>query len=109
MGISAIAIARKGDLLDILKDLRLALTLVRPAAAGRARASALDLLEKQGGYKKGNILDEGEQSDSDDDMIDVESLSEKDDSTPNDDVSFLCTEAMMLTGSLQGDKQADRV
>jgi len=106
--ISAIAIARKGNLLDILKDLREALTLHRPSGAGRARTSALALLEKHGGYEKGEDQDEDETSDSDDDLTDDESFSAKDDSTPNS-VSFLCAEAMMLTGSLGGDNQADRV
>lgn len=69
---------------------------------------ALELLEKHGGYEKGDVLDEGEQSDSDGGMTDVESLSEINDSTPTS-VSFLCAEAMMLTGSLEGDNQADRV
>lgn len=106
--ISAIAIARKGNLLDILKDLREALTLHRPSGAGRARTAALSLLEKHGGYEKGEDHDEDETSDSDDDLTDDESLSAKDDSTQNS-VSFLCAEAMMLTGSLGGDNQADRV
>jgi len=106
--ISAIAIARKGDLLDILHDLRAALALHRPGGAGRARTSALALLEKHGGYEKEADQEEGETSNSDDDLTDDESLSMKDDSTQNN-VSFLCAEAMMLTGSLDGDNQADRV
>lgn len=106
--ISAIAIARKGDLTDILQDLRLALTLHRPGGGGRARASALALLEKHGGYEKGEDQKEGEKSDSEDDWTDTESLSEKDDPILNS-VSFLCAEAMMLTGSLEGDNHADRV
>ena len=46
--ISAIAIARKGHFEDVLVDLRNALNLHRPGAAGKARHTALSVLQKYG-------------------------------------------------------------
>ena len=106
--ISAIAIARKGHLSDVLEDLRSALQMHRPGAAGRARASALSILEKYGNYEVPIMdgVDVVEDDESEADFSDADSVTEKD-SEPSG--SLLCAEAMMLTGCLDGDNNADRV
>jgi len=106
--ISAIAIARKGDLSDVVEDLRSALKLHRPGAAGRAKTEAMALLEKYGGYKKGEAKENVESLESENDLSDTESLSDKVESTPLS-LTFRCAEAMMLSGSLSGDSHADRM
>ncbi len=104
--IAAIAIARKGTFLDdVLEDLRSALNLHRPGAAGRARQAALAVLEKYGGYEDRG---DDEESSKDDD---IGNLDNEDDEVKaeEEDVSFLCTEAMMMLGCLDGDENANRV
>ena len=101
--ISAITIARKGNVEEVLHDLRGALNLHRPGAAGRARQTALAVLQKHGGYQFDN---ESDLPDDEEDFSDDEN--DAADST-KDDVSYLCNDAMILNGCLEGDKNADRV
>jgi len=103
--ISAILIARKGNLEDVLLDLRSALNLHRPGAAGRARQMALSVLEKYGGF---DVVENGDELLEDEDTI-MDSDDEKDDDEPLENISYLCGEAMMLVGCLEGDNNADRV
>ncbi len=103
--ISAVAIARKGNLEEVLQDLRDALLLHRPGAAGRARQMALSILEKYGGIE---IVDDGDEYlEAEDDIVDSDDEKDDEDSSKYD--SYLCTEAMMITGCLEGDSNADRV
>lgn len=103
--ISAVAIARKGNLEEVLHDLRDALLLHRPGAAGRARQMALSILEKYGGIE---IVDDGDEYlEAEDDIVDPDDEKDDEDSSKYD--SYLCTEAMMITGCLEGDSNADRV
>jgi len=96
--VSAIACARKSHQHEVVVDLRSALILHHPQAAGAAKAEAIKVLEKYGGY-----------TGSDDDSSDDNSkTSEKEDSLPQRIESLLCGEAMMMSGSLQGDDDADR-
>ena len=106
--IAAIAIARKGNLTDVLEDLRECLKLHRPGAGGRARTAALNLLTK---YKFELKDDDDEDNDMDDDesMSEVGSVQDATDDTNDQEATFLSPEAMMLSGSLEGDDQADRV
>jgi len=103
--ISAIAIARKGQLEEVLQDLRGALQLHRPGAAGRAKQEALSVLEKHGGYDLDEDVDES--FDIEDDLAESDDGEEDEDSSNYE--SYLCAEAMVLTGCLEGDNNADRV
>ena len=103
--ITAIAIARKGNLTDVLDDLRSALKLHRPGGAGRARSTALSLLDKYGGYEK-DAQGEDELSEKDDYL--VEGKPDENDQANPSEVSFLSSDAMMLSGSLDGNNYADR-
>ena len=100
--ISSIAIARKGNLEEVLHDLRGALVLHRPGAAGRAKQTALAVLQKYGGYEHDDDIDLNDDEEDFDDENDV-------DDSSKDNASYLCTEAMILNGCLEGDKNADRV
>jgi hypothetical protein len=102
--IDAIKIARKGKLEEVLHDLRQALNLHRPSAAGRARQMAFSVLEKYGGYVADGDMDESPDDDIEFTDPDVE---EEDDDSKN--ISYLCGESMMLMGCLEGDSNADRV
>lgn len=104
--ISAIAIARKGHLSDVLEDLRAALQIHRPGGGGRARSAALALLDKYGFERKED--NDNESLNGDDGTSEIESS----DDLYNHDLkqtSFLSVEAMILNGSLEGDDNADRV
>ncbi len=105
--ISAIAIARKGKINDVLEDLREALKLYRPGGAGRARTMALSLLQKYGFTLREDDIDE---SDFEDTASEVGSIQDgKENGEANESASFLSSEAMMIGGSLDGDNLADRV
>ena len=101
--IAAIAIARKGNLEDVLIDLRSALNLHRPCAAGRCKQMALSVLEKYGGYD-----DDGEDNQGTDINDDLSNLGEETNESSEEDMTFLCTEAMMLLGCLDGNDNANR-
>ena len=100
--ISAMAIARKAHLNEILKELRSALLLHRPSAGAEAKAAALKVLAKHGGYTPAD-----EDSDSDIEMTEI-GLSSKEDETDSNIESLLCNEAVMMTGCLNGNENADR-
>lgn len=104
--IAAIGIARKGNLDEVLVDLRSALNLHRPGAAGKARQTALAVLEKYGGCDDDGDEDEG---DKDDDELSTVDDDNNDEKTSEEGESFLCTEGMMIFGCLDGNEFADRV
>lgn len=101
--ISAIAIARKGDLHDVVEDLQSALKLHRPGAGGQAKSQALSLIDKYGGYDAQD-LDESSIVLGDMDIEEME-VSENEKDAP----SSLCADVMVLTGCLEGHDDADRV
>eukprot|EP00568_Trieres_chinensis_P005265 CAMPEP_0183304010 /NCGR_PEP_ID=MMETSP0160_2-20130417/9249_1 /TAXON_ID=2839 ORGANISM="Odontella Sinensis, Strain Grunow 1884" /NCGR_SAMPLE_ID=MMETSP0160_2 /ASSEMBLY_ACC=CAM_ASM_000250 /LENGTH=341 /DNA_ID=CAMNT_0025466995 /DNA_START=3 /DNA_END=1028 /DNA_ORIENTATION=+ len=103
--ISAISIARKAHLNEVVKELRSALLLHRPSAAGAAKASALEILSKHGGYEMSD--DESEDFDPESDMMEVSGTSSE--SGTEEIPTLLCSEAMMMSGCLDGDDNADRV
>ena len=106
--ISAIALARKGRLTDVLTDLRSALKLLRPTGGGMARTAALSLLKRHGGYEKCDSKEDDTDDDESDKEIEEESLVDQgiDENAVN---TYLCPEAMMLSGSIGGDDIADRL
>lgn len=105
--VSAIAIARKGNLTGVLEDLRECLKIHRPGAGGRARTAALNLLQKYGFELRDD--DEDEVEDEEESMSEVASIQDATTDTEEQEATFLSPEAMMLSGSLEGDDQADRV
>jgi hypothetical protein len=105
--IEAIAIARRASLPEgIINDLRAALQLHRPGAGGRARTAALALLEKYP-YTPPTSEDDEDASETEEGSIDDLDSQLGDNETKEE--TFLAPEAMMLTGSLEGDQFADRV
>lgn len=105
--ISAIAIARKGNITDVLEDLREALKLHRPGAGGRARTMALNLLQKYGFTLR---EDDSNESDIEDSPSEIASIQDSNENREDSQAtSFLSSEAMMINGSLEGDDNADRV
>lgn len=106
--ISAIAIARKAGLShEVINDLRASLSLHRPGAGGRARTAALNLLEKYPYTPISSKEDEEELSETEDESVTDTESQVADDGKKED--TFLAAEAMMLSGSLEGDQFADRV
>jgi len=105
--VSAIAIARKGNLTGVLEDLRECLKIHRPGAGGRARTAALNLLQKYGFELRDD--DEDEVEEEEESMSEVGSIQDATNDTEEQEATFLSPEAMMLSGSLEGDDQADRV
>jgi len=104
--VSAIAVARKANLTDVLEDLRECLKLHRPGAGGRARTMALTLIQKYGFE-----LREGdeEEADDDDSLSEVGSVQDAPNDSDEQGTTLLPTDAMVLSGCLEGDEQADRV
>ena len=99
--IAAITVARKSHLNQIAADLKVALQLHRPHAAGEAKVAAMGVLEKYGGY------------DDEDDDMDLDELAAVGGDKSADDVvqivsSFLCDEITMMTGSIGGNEDADK-
>jgi len=88
-----------------VEDLRDALRLHRPCGGGRARTAALNLLQKYGFEPR---EDDNDLSDDEDTPSETESIHDGKESEPQES-SFLSAEAMVLTGSLEGDGTADRV
>lgn len=95
--VEAISAARKAHLPAVVGKLRSALLLHQPSASGDCKAAALAILQEYGGY---------EVEDESDDEIDEEEGKEAEDEAVH---SLLDTEAMMLTGSLNGDEMANRL
>ena len=86
---------------QVAADLKVALQLHRPQAAGEAKTAALGVLEKYGGYE-----------DEDDDM-DLDALAAVGGEKTGDEIeqtvsSFLCDEVTMMTGSIGGNEDADK-
>ena len=104
---NAITAARKAKMGDVLSELREAMMEYQPDAAGECRRSAIAVLDKHGGYKP-----EEEDDDEDDDSDDNDDTQQANDDEDDDDdeiPSNLSGEAMMMTGSLLGDDDANRV
>lgn len=104
--VSAIAVARKANLSDVLDDLRECLKIHRPGAGGRARTMALSLIDKYGFELKDGDEDDGEDDES---MSEVGSVQDAANDTEEQGTTFLPNYAMALSGCLEGDDQADRV
>jgi len=102
--ISAIAIARKRHLTDVVEDLRSALQLHRPLAAGHSKAAALKVLEKYGDVDDPEIKDGAQLMDSNENVADIDDFDSGSATEPNEHIveSFLCGEAMMMAGCLDG-------
>ena len=96
--VEAITAARKAHFGSVVAKLRSALLLHRPSAAGECKAAALAVLDSHGGYH-------AEDDDSDDESDDDEAINEENDDVP----TLLSAEATMISGSLGGDDDADRV
>ncbi len=102
--IAAITLARKNKQKEALLGLRESLHVCSPNSAVEARESALGVLSKYGGY-------EPPSDDNSDDSYANEGSLENLDNQENDESveSLLCAEAMMISGSLDGDETADRI
>jgi len=103
----------------VAADLKAALQLYRPSAAASAKIAALAVLAENGGYEP----EDEEDANIDEDAAvaaaltegGAENISNKEDSTSAEQLtsdaivsSMLCGEAMMMSGSLTGDDNADR-
>lgn len=104
--VSAIAVARKANLTDVLEDLRECLKIHRPGAGGRARTMALNLIQKYGFELREGDEDE---ADDDDSLSEVGSVQDTSNEADDQGTTFLPPDAMVLSGCLEGDDQADRV
>lgn len=94
--IDAIAVARKAQYPAIVAKLRAALLLQQPNSAGDCKIAALAVLQEYGGY---NVDEENQEGD------EIEVKDDEEEAVP----SLLNTEAMMITGSLDGDDMANRL
>lgn len=108
--ISAIAIARKRRLNDVVEDLRSALQLHRPGAAGQGKAAALKVLEKYGTVDSSEMKNCVQVNDSDENAVDIDDFDSGSVTETNDHIveSFLCGEALMIAGCLDGLDNANR-
>jgi len=105
--VAAITVARKSHLNQVAAELKSALQLLHPQAAGEARSAAIQVLEKYGGY---------DGSDDEDDDVDFNELAAANASDVNVDdeadgsemASLLCDEVRMISGSVGGDEFADK-
>lgn len=104
--VAAITVARKAHLNQVAADLKAALQLHRPHAAGEAKVAAIAVLEKYGGYDASG--DEEEDVDFDE-LAAVDAPAESPDNEADDAAvtSMLCSEAIMMSGSIGGDDDAD--
>jgi len=104
--ISAIAIARKRHLTDVVEDLRQALQWHRPGAAGQSKAAALKVLAKYGNPVIISVVTANDNENVVEiDDLDSGSATELRKQTVE---SFLCGEAMMMAGCLEGIENANR-
>mmetsp|Transcript_6232 Transcript_6232/g.8811 ORF Transcript_6232/g.8811 Transcript_6232/m.8811 type:complete len:1455 (+) Transcript_6232:93-4457(+) len=101
--VEAIAAARKAHDPAVVAELRAALLLHHPNAAGECKSTAIAILEKYGGYDDEDDEDsEGEEVEADEKE---QAESDEDEKVP----TVLSGEAMMLNGSVRGDEHANRV
>lgn len=101
--IAAIAIARKGHLNDVLIDLRSALMLHRPMAAGAAKQKALEVLAKYGGYDG----DDDESDDEDEMEVEADESQEQEKEVAKVE-TLLCGDATMIFASIKDNDDAER-
>ncbi|KAL7437218.1 hypothetical protein ACHAXM_005517 [Skeletonema potamos] len=104
--VAAITVARKAHLNQVAAELKAALQLHRPHAAGEAKAAAIAVLEKYGGCDASG--DEEEDVDFDE-LAAVDAPADSPDNEAHDAAiaSMLCSEAIMMSGSIGGDDDAD--
>ena len=103
--VAAITAARKTHHNQVAADLKKALQLHRPSAAGEARVAAIEVLENYGGY---DGLDEDEDVDFDE-LVQVDAVDQKlDEAAAAEIESMICDEVTMMSGSLGGEDNADR-
>jgi len=93
--VAAITASRKSHLNQVAAELKAALQMLRPQAAGKAKSAAIQVLEKYGG-NDGSGKD-GEDVDFDD-SEEAEAIV----------TSLLCEEVRMINGSVGGDDFADK-
>lgn len=96
--VEAITAARKAHFGSVVAKLRSALLLHRPQAAGECKAAALTVLDSHGGYHPEDD-DSDEESDAEEEITEVEA------EVP----TLLSGVATMISGSLGGDDDADRI
>ena len=104
--VAAITVARKAHLNQVAAELKAALQLYRPQAAGEAKVAAIAVLDKYGGYNVPGY---------EDDDVDFDELAAVDAPVDSPDTeadealisSMLCSEAIMMSGSIGGDDDAD--
>ena len=104
--VAAITVARKAHLNQVAAELKAALQLHRPHAAGEAKVAAIAVLEKYGGYDASG--DEEEDVDFDE-LAAVDAPAESPDNEADGAAitSMLCSEAIMMSGNIGGDDDAD--
>lgn len=103
--VAAITVARKAHLNQVAAELKAALQLYRPHAAAEAKTAAIAVLEKYGGYD--GFSDEEEDVDFDE-LAAVDAVDSPDDEADDAAIaSMLCSEAIMMAGSIGGDDDAD--
>jgi hypothetical protein len=101
--VEAIAAARKAHLGEVVGQLRSALLLFHPEAAGQCKSAALKVLEEHGGYH--DIDDDDEDEDGDEDKKPLEESNKEE---PEVGIStVLCADAGSLNSSLEGQDRAD--
>ena len=102
--VEAIAAARKAQLGPVVAELRSALLLFHPEAAGQCKVATLEVLENHGGY---DDIDGEDEEDEDDEEV------EQQEQAPTEELdtglsSVLCAEAVILNSSLDGQEDAGR-
>lgn len=102
--VSAITCARKAKQTKALRGLREALHLCSPNTAVEARELALKLLADHGDYEP--PIRNG---DDDEDMDSVEEVITDEEQGDDSTKSFLCADAFMVNGCLDGDETSDRI
>lgn len=103
--IAAITVARKAHLNQVAADLKVALQLYRPHAAGEAKHAAIGVLEKYGGYE------DDEDEDEEVDLHEIAAVDNGDAKADEEEAlvsTFLCDEVIMMKGSIGGDLDADK-
>lgn len=105
--VAAISVARKSHLNQVAVDLKAALQLLRPSAAGEAKSAAIQVLEKYGGYEG------SDDEDADVDFDELAAAANAGDANVDEEAeaivaSLLCDEVRMINGSVGGDGFSDK-
>jgi hypothetical protein len=104
--VEALAAARKAQQPNVVAELRSALLQFHPEAAGICKTATCEILERHGGYDDADDEDEDDEEDNNEE----EDAAPKEDQLPEEGVSSqLCTEAVILNSSLDGQEDASRL